>query len=569
MAAAPVATLSAPHADRPPCVYRGFCNYGCSTNAKSSILVTYIPRAIRAGAEIRPNAMVARIEHDASGRVTGVLHFRNGPATVRGGSALFRQRAKAVILAGYAIESPRLLLNSASSLFPDGLANSSGMVGRCFMIHAGHQMFAKFPQRIGQYKAPPGLAITEHFNRTLPDADFACGYSIEVVGPHVVDFAARISAARSLWGAALRRTMFDYNYYSGVGIVGETLPQFDNRVKLHDTERDRYGLPVAHVLFSHHENDRRLIRAFDRQDERDPASRRRRGRVGRQPHGAPDGHLPHGPRSPHVSGQRRWSSARRAQSLHLRRLGLSDIGRRKPVADHPGHRGANRGSYSQPWRPRASCEPSHPVNRRINTVGGGPMAEVVVITGASAGVGRATVRAFAQARGIHRSDRPRHRRTSGRGAGGRSGRRTGAGIADRCRRCRGGRERRRSRSKVQLGPIDIWINVAMATIYAPLHRISAAEYRRATEVTYLGNVYGTMAALKRMRARNRGTIVQVGSALAYRAIPLQSPYCGAKFAIRGFTDSLRSELLHDRLRYSPDDGADAGAQHASIRLGAE
>ena len=88
-----------------------------------------------------------------------------------------------------------MLLNSATSLFPNGLANSSGMVGRCFMIHAGHQMFAKFPQRIGQYKAPPGLAITEHYNRTMPDADFACGYSIEVVGPHVVDFAARVSTA--------------------------------------------------------------------------------------------------------------------------------------------------------------------------------------------------------------------------------------------------------------------------------------------------------------------------------------------------------------------------------------
>ncbi|PZR93404.1 MAG: choline dehydrogenase [Hyphomicrobiales bacterium] len=259
VAAAPVATLSAPHRDRPPCVYRGFCNYGCSTNAKSSILVTYIPRAIRAGAEVRPNAMVARIEHDATGRATGVLHFRTGPSSGHNGSELFRQRAKAIIVAGYAIETPRLLLNSASPLFPNGLANSSGMVGRYFMIHAGHQTFAKFPERIGQYKAPPGLAITEHFNRTMPDVDFSCGYTVEVVGPHVGDFAGRMSAARNLWGSALRRAMFDYNYYSGLGIVGETLPRLDNRVKLHDTERDRYGLPVAHVLFGHHENDQRLI----------------------------------------------------------------------------------------------------------------------------------------------------------------------------------------------------------------------------------------------------------------------------------------------------------------------
>ncbi len=94
------------------------------------------------------------------------------------------------------------------------------------------------------------------------------------------------------------------------------------------------------------------------------------------------------------------------------------------------------------------------------------------------------------------------------------------------------------------GCIDIWVNCAMATIFAPLHEITPAEFRRATEVTYLGYVFGTMAALKHMRKRNCGTIVQVGSALSYRSIPLQSPYCGAKFAIRGFTDALRSELIH-------------------------
>jgi short-subunit dehydrogenase len=97
----------------------------------------------------------------------------------------------------------------------------------------------------------------------------------------------------------------------------------------------------------------------------------------------------------------------------------------------------------------------------------------------------------------------------------------------------------------ELGAIDVWVNNAMATIFAPVHMITPEEFRRSTEVTYLGQVHGTMIALSRMRPRNRGTIVNVGSALAYRAIPLQSAYCGAKFAVRGFTDSLRSELLHD------------------------
>ena len=99
-----------------------------------------------------------------------------------------------------------------------------------------------------------------------------------------------------------------------------------------------------------------------------------------------------------------------------------------------------------------------------------------------------------------------------------------------------------------LGPIDVWVNNAMTTVFAPFHDIEPDEYRRATEVTYLGAVHGTISALRRMRARDNGTIVQVGSALAYRAIPLQSAYCGAKHAIRGFTDSVRTELMHEQSR---------------------
>ncbi|MCX7512750.1 SDR family oxidoreductase [Frateuria hangzhouensis] len=171
--------------------------------------------------------------------------------------------------------------------------------------------------------------------------------------------------------------------------------------------------------------------------------------------------------------------------------------------------------------------------------------EVVVITGASAGVGRATAHRFAR-------DGARIALLA-RGSDGLEV------AADEVRKLGGEAltipldvsdaeavEAAAERIEQQLGPIDIWINDAMATIFAPVHEISPAEFRRSTEVTYLGTVYGTMAALKRMRERNRGTIVQVGSALAYRAIPLQAPYCGAKFAIRGFTDALRVELMHAR-----------------------
>jgi short-subunit dehydrogenase len=172
------------------------------------------------------------------------------------------------------------------------------------------------------------------------------------------------------------------------------------------------------------------------------------------------------------------------------------------------------------------------------------MPETVVITGASAGVGRATAHAFAARRakvGLIARGTP-----ALEGAAAEVEKRGGKAlalpldIAD-----ADAVDAAAERVESQFGPIDIWVNCAMATIFAPFHRISPEEYRRATEVTYLGFVYGTMAALKRMRDRNRGSIVQVGSALSYRAIPLQSAYCGAKFAIRGFTDSLRTELMHD------------------------
>jgi NAD(P)-dependent dehydrogenase (short-subunit alcohol dehydrogenase family) len=170
---------------------------------------------------------------------------------------------------------------------------------------------------------------------------------------------------------------------------------------------------------------------------------------------------------------------------------------------------------------------------------------VVVVTGASAGVGRAVAHAFAH-RGCRLALLARDR----------------DGLEATRRECLdlGGEatvvptdvadpsqvEAAAALVESRIGPIDVWVNDAMATVFAPVFEVTAEEFRRATEVTYLGAVYGTMAALRRMRPRNRGAIVQVGSALAYRAIPLQAAYCGAKFGLRGFTDSLRTELIHDK-----------------------
>ena len=171
--------------------------------------------------------------------------------------------------------------------------------------------------------------------------------------------------------------------------------------------------------------------------------------------------------------------------------------------------------------------------------------EVVVITGASAGVGRATARAFAR-RGARIG-------LLARGEDGLEGARAdvekdgGEALAIPTDVAQSKDvEAAAEAVEKRFGPIGIWVNNAMTTVFSPLRKITPEEFKRATEVTYLGTVYGTMAALKRMYTRNRGCIVQVGSALAYRSIPLQAPYCGAKHAIRGFTDSLRSELIHDR-----------------------
>jgi short-subunit dehydrogenase len=175
------------------------------------------------------------------------------------------------------------------------------------------------------------------------------------------------------------------------------------------------------------------------------------------------------------------------------------------------------------------------------------MPKIVVVTGASAGVGRATVEEFAKqgydvallARDPDRLERVASEVRSTHGVRALA---IPTDVAD-----AEAVEAAATRVEAEIGPIDVWVNVAMATVFAPVSKLTAQEVERGTRVTYLGQVHGMMAALSRMRARNQGTIVNVGSALAYRSVPLQSVYCGAKAAIRGFTDSLRSEIIHDKL----------------------
>jgi choline dehydrogenase-like flavoprotein len=246
----PLATVSAPRGLSPPCVYRGFCVTGCSTNAKQSVLITWIPRAVKAGAEIRDLAMVGNIETNDAGLATGVRFHREGRWRF--------QRARNVVVAGYAIETPRLLLNSANARHPDGLANSSGLVGKNLMAQTNQGAFGVLEDEIRWYKGPPSLTLSEHWNYADAGKDFFGGYAFMSQGPLPRVWAASQASNRGLWGDALLREMEHYNHQAGFKIVGETLPQERNRVTLAE-EKDQYGLPIAQVAFSLCDNDKALV----------------------------------------------------------------------------------------------------------------------------------------------------------------------------------------------------------------------------------------------------------------------------------------------------------------------
>lgn len=257
-AGGPVAILSASRGNRPHCIYRGFCIQACKVGAKASTLITHVPDALEHGAEIRDNSMVSRVSMRPDGRADGVFYFDAE------GKEHF-QRARAVIVSGYAIETPRLLLNSACPGHEHGLANSSGLLGKFLMAQAGNVILGRFDDLIRLYKAPPAHALTEEFYETDPKRDFARGFAIQTVGPLPIAFARQMMTAKGLWGWGMRRTMMDYNHYASIALLGEILPWEDNTVTLADGREgrpqahDRFGLPVASVTFNLHDNDKKMI----------------------------------------------------------------------------------------------------------------------------------------------------------------------------------------------------------------------------------------------------------------------------------------------------------------------
>jgi choline dehydrogenase-like flavoprotein len=248
----PVAITNGRFGHRQHCIYRGFCLQGCKVGAKASPLITHIPDALAHGVEIRADSMVTTVVVDErTGLATGVKYLRDGVERF--------QRAGHVVVAGYSIETPRLLLNSASRRFPDGLCNDFDQVGRYLMVQGAPQTAGRFEQEVRMYKAPPPEVSTEQFYETDPDKDYRRGFSVQTVSPLPITWAEHV-AGQGHWGGSLRSWMRDYVHWACLGALCEFLPQAENRVTL-ATEVDRHGLPVARFSYSQCDNDRRLMRA--------------------------------------------------------------------------------------------------------------------------------------------------------------------------------------------------------------------------------------------------------------------------------------------------------------------
>jgi choline dehydrogenase-like flavoprotein len=228
---------------RSACMYYGFCMNGCKSDAKGGAHVAFVPKAVAAGAEIRPNSFVTRIESER-GRVTGVTYVENGVERF--------QAAERVFVSCYSIETPRLLLNSGN------LANSSDQVGRNFMVHSGSIAYGRFDRPVDAFVTPPVGVMTMDPYETDESRGFVRGFWLQTYAQFPIDFAQSLAGSNpDLWGAELMDVLDEYSHWASVAVLGEVLPHPDNRVTLAD-ENDEHGLPVARVTFSYGENDRAL-----------------------------------------------------------------------------------------------------------------------------------------------------------------------------------------------------------------------------------------------------------------------------------------------------------------------
>ena len=243
-----VAVNQFPRDGRNGCDEIGFCMSGCKSGAKWSTLYTEIPRAEETGRlELRTEAMVLKVEHNDVGRVSGVVYADKD-------GAHHRQKARLVCIAGNSIETPRLLLNSESARFPDGLANSSGAVGKHHMMHVNAQVFGIFEQPVNFHRGRVGAGSIEDETVFDPSRGFAGGYYFHAMGGIALPGLAAILAPGG-WGRGVAALVEDYTHMGGMFVLGEDLPQENNRITLHPTEKDHYGLPIPHINIDEHAND--------------------------------------------------------------------------------------------------------------------------------------------------------------------------------------------------------------------------------------------------------------------------------------------------------------------------
>ncbi len=232
---------------RASCQQIGFCFQGCKSGAKWSTLYTEIPKGEATGnLEVRPGSMAVKIEHDATGKATAVV-YADASGTLQ------RQKARVVAVAGNSLESPRLLLNSASPMFPDGLANSSGQVGRNYMRHMTGNVYATFEKPVHMYRGTTMAGIVRDEARNDPSRGFFGGYEMETISLGVPFMAAFLNPGA--WGRSFTSVLDDYANMAGMWLIGEDMPQETNRVTLDPVVKDQHGLPVASVHFDDHAND--------------------------------------------------------------------------------------------------------------------------------------------------------------------------------------------------------------------------------------------------------------------------------------------------------------------------
>lgn len=242
-----MAINSRPRDGRGACMQLGFCFQGCKSGAKWSTLYTEIPKAEATGnLELRTEAQVLQILHNDQGKVSGVVY-----ADADGNQ--HEQKARVVAVAGNSIETPRLLLNSASSQFPDGLANSSGQVGRNYMRHMTGSVYATFDQPVNMYRGTTMAGIISDEAGNDPARGFVGGYEMETLSLGLPFMAAFLDPGG--WGRDFAGALDMYDHMAGMWLVGEDMPREGNAITLHESEKDQFGLPVPNVHFDDHPND--------------------------------------------------------------------------------------------------------------------------------------------------------------------------------------------------------------------------------------------------------------------------------------------------------------------------